>query len=87
MLAQKQTYWNLSVFEYRCRAARLLQCGGENTGKPLENSNTNTLSTENNAKPSSPQANSVQYLLRTCSETYLALKFSIMARLAWSISF
>lgn len=27
------------------------------------------------------------HLLRTCSETYLALKFSIMAREAWSISF
>lgn len=31
--------------------------------------------------------NSMWYLLRTWSETYLALKFSIMARLAWSISF
>lgn len=29
----------------------------------------------------------VHYLLRTWSETYLALKFSIIALLAWSISF
>lgn len=29
----------------------------------------------------------ISYLFLTCKETYLALKFSIMALLAWSISF
>lgn len=39
-LAKKMTYWNLSVFEYRCRAARLLQWG-EKISRCLENRKTN----------------------------------------------
>lgn len=47
----------------------------------------NKPSEENKEKLGTWYANSAHYLLRTWSETYFALKFSIMARLAWSISF
>ncbi len=82
------------MFEYRCRAARLLQWR-EKIGKSLENRSADThcqsLSTfcKQELIWTKQEKNqiSAHYLLRTWSETYLALKFSIMARLAWSISF